>query len=178
MANTSACGQRKLAISRSAKAKAGGSVVSLGMIGLSMHGSGRWRMIVPGRVLAGRYRLVHPLGAGGFGEVWQGVDERLEREIAVKILLGAGDGDGQAARLFEREAKLGAKLTHPGITVVHDVGVDGSCLFVVMELLSGRNLATVLEANPRGLEIAEVAGWGAQVADALVVAHAAGIVHR
>ncbi|MGW0806674.1 protein kinase domain-containing protein [Nonomuraea sp. NPDC002799] len=135
-------------------------------------------MIVAGRLLAGRYRLVHPLGAGGFGEVWQGVDERLEREIAVKILLGGGDRDGQAARLFEREAKLGAKLAHPGITVVHDVGVDASCRFVVMELLSGHNLATVLDANPQGLAVTEVAEWGAQVADALAVAHALGIVHR
>ncbi|MBT2232310.1 protein kinase [Nonomuraea sp. NEAU-A123] len=183
VAETSACGQRELAISRnspSAGARRQGwrHVMAMGMLGLSMPGSGGWRMIVPGRVLAGRYRLVHPLGAGGFGEVWQGVDERLEREIAVKILLGAGDRDGQAARLFEREAKLGARLAHPGITVVHDVGVDGSCRFVVMELLSGRNLATVLGANPRGLEIDEVADWGAQVADALAVAHAAGIVHR
>ncbi|GAA2107367.1 hypothetical protein GCM10009780_60640 [Actinomadura alba] len=129
-----------------------------------------------GRVLAGRYRLVHRLGAGGFGEVWRGVDERLEREVAVKVLLGGADA--QAARLFEREAKLGAKLAHPGITVVHDVGVDSSCWFVVMELLGGRDLAAVLETSPRGLEITEVAEWGAQVAEALAVAHAAGIVHR
>lgn len=129
-----------------------------------------------GRVLAGRYRLVHRLGAGGFGEVWRGVDERLEREVAVKILLGGADA--QAARLLEREAMLGAKLAHPGITVVHDVGVDSSCRFVVMELLGGRDLAAVLERSPRGLDITEVAEWGAQVAEALAVAHAAGVVHR
>ncbi|MFI0369461.1 LCCL domain-containing protein [Actinomadura sp. 1N219] len=135
-------------------------------------------MINPGLVLAGRYRLVQPLGAGGFGEVWRGLDERLEREVAVKVLLGAGEEDGQAARLFEREAKVGAKLTHPGITVVHDVGVDSSCRFVVMELLTGRNLAAELEAAPQGLGVAEVAEWGAQVADALAAAHGAGVVHR
>ncbi|GAA4085609.1 protein kinase domain-containing protein [Actinomadura miaoliensis] len=129
-----------------------------------------------GQVLAGRYRLVHRLGAGGFGEVWRGVDERLEREVAVKVLLGGADP--QAARLFEREAKLGAKLAHPGITVVHDVGVDSSRWFVVMELLGGRDLAAVLATSPQGLEITEVAEWGAQVAEALAVAHAAGIVHR
>ncbi|MFI0410312.1 LCCL domain-containing protein [Actinomadura sp. 3N508] len=135
-------------------------------------------MINSGLVLAGRYRLVQPLGAGGFGEVWRGLDERLEREVAVKVLLGAGAVDAQANRLFEREAKIGAKLAHPGITVVHDVGVDSSCRFVVMELLTGRNLAAELEATPQGLGIAEVVEWGAQVADALAVAHDAGIVHR
>ncbi|MFB4306852.1 LCCL domain-containing protein [Actinomadura sp. GTD37] len=135
-------------------------------------------MIEPGRVLAGRYRLVDRLGAGGFGEVWRGEDERLERPVAVKVLLGAVDGDGRAARLFEREAKLGARLAHPGITVVHDVGVDASCRFVVMELLAGRSLAAVLDAAPQGLDVAEVIEWGAQVADALAVAHGAGIVHR
>ncbi|MFF5263793.1 protein kinase [Actinomadura viridis] len=129
-----------------------------------------------GQVLAGRYRLVRRLGAGGFGEVWQGVDERLERDVAVKVLLGGADA--QAARLFEREAKLGARLAHPGITVVHDVGVDSSRWFVVMELLGGRDLATVLRTSPRGLEITEVAEWGAQVAEALAVAHSADIVHR
>ncbi|MEW2357560.1 protein kinase [Spirillospora sp. NPDC029432] len=135
-------------------------------------------MIDPGRVLAGRYRLIETLGAGGFGEVWRGVDERLERGVAVKILLGTVDGDAQAVRLFEREAKLGARLAHPGITVVHDFGIDSSYRYVVMELLPGRNLAAVLAEHPQGLDTAEVAEWGAQVADALAAAHGAGIVHR
>ncbi|MFB4317698.1 protein kinase [Actinomadura sp. 21ATH] len=135
-------------------------------------------MIDPGRVLAGRYRLVEALGAGGFGEVWRGVDERLERDVAVKILLGTVDGDPQAVRLFEREAKLGARLAHPGITVVHDFGIDSSYRYVVMELLPGRNLAAVLAEHPQGLDTAEVADLGAQVAEALAAAHAAGIVHR
>ncbi|MBV2367209.1 LCCL domain-containing protein [Streptomonospora nanhaiensis] len=129
-------------------------------------------------MLSGRYRLVEPLGAGGFGEVWRGVDHRLERDVAVKVLLGSRDGGGQAARLFEREAKLAARLSHPGITVVHDVGVDSACRFVVMELLAGRDLAAVLDSSPGGVAVTDAADWGAQAADALAVAHRAGVVHR
>ena len=105
-----------------------------------------------GLKLSGRYALQALLGSGGMGEVWRGVDEYLDRPVAVKVLR-AHLADPELAGRFRREARIAARLQHPGITVVHDVGSDNGQLFIVMELLHGRDLATMLAEAPAGLPI-------------------------
>ncbi|WP_268252671.1 WD40 repeat domain-containing serine/threonine protein kinase [Streptomyces alanosinicus] len=129
-------------------------------------------------MLAGRYELVGLVGRGGMGEVWEGRDRVIERRVAVKLLpLAAGDASG--ADLFFREARTAGALNHSGVVTVFDLGqdeTDGS-LFLVMEFLEGRDLASVLRAD--GLPpVAAVVGWGVQAMAALARAHGAGVVHR
>ncbi|MGW1094180.1 WD40 repeat domain-containing serine/threonine protein kinase [Streptomyces sp. NPDC002455] len=126
---------------------------------------------------AGRYRLDSPLGQGGMGEVWKAYDVELGRAVALKTMLAADATDGPVRR-FRREAAIGARLQHPGITVVHDVGVHENRLFIVMELLEGEDLAHVLARSPDGLTVAEAVGLVLQAAEALEAAHAREVVHR
>ncbi|MEW1634519.1 serine/threonine-protein kinase [Streptomyces sp. NPDC093801] len=131
-----------------------------------------------GEELAGRYRLDVPLGQGGVGEVWRAHDTELGRAVAVKVLLEF-DADEELLGRFRREAEIGARLQHPGITVVHDTGRHGKRLFIVMELLEGQDLAQRLAARPgRGLPLPEVLDLGLQAAEALGAAHAQKVVHR
>ncbi|MCX5417289.1 serine/threonine-protein kinase [Streptomyces sp. NBC_00059] len=126
---------------------------------------------------ADRYRLDSPLGQGGMGEVWKAYDVELGRAVALKTMLTGGTTDGPVRR-FRREAAIGARLQHPGITVVHDVGVHENRLFIVMELLVGEDLAHVLARSPDGLAVAEAVGLTWQAAEALEAAHAREVVHR
>ncbi|SEK50605.1 protein kinase domain-containing protein [Streptacidiphilus jiangxiensis] len=132
---------------------------------------------MPGRILANRYELTALLGRGGMGEVWTARDTRIERQVAVK-LLKHDPGTDDAAELFLREARTAGGLTHPGIVTIHDLGQDDDgTLYLVMELLTGRDLAQVLRHDgPPALDAA--LDWTAQMCDALTVAHDAGIVHR
>lgn len=132
--------------------------------------------------LAGRYRLEEPLGRGGMGEVWRGVDLRLRRPVAVKILPLAQAAEPTAVARFRREAEVAATVNHPGITTVFDIDEhdDGPerRLFLVMELMVGRDLRQVIATAPGGLPVGRVGELGAQIADALAAAHRAGVVHR
>ncbi|MFF4577401.1 serine/threonine-protein kinase [Streptomyces sp. NPDC001373] len=130
-----------------------------------------------GELLADRYRLERRLGAGGMGEVWAGHDLALDRPVAVKVLLEAATDEELIAR-FRREATIGARLQHPGITVVHDVGQHGGRLFIVMELLPGEDLGAVLARERGGLPAAEAVEPAAQAAQALAAAHERAVVHR
>lgn len=135
-----------------------------------------------GLELVGRYRLAELLGRGGMGEVWRGLDSRLGRTVAVKVLpLTAGVDDSGVAR-FRREAEIAAGLTHPGITTVFDIdehreGQD-QLLFLVMELMKGRDLHKVLSEWPNGLPLTQVTDLAAQTLEALSAAHEQGVVHR
>ncbi|MFB9832882.1 serine/threonine-protein kinase [Actinoallomurus acaciae] len=135
-----------------------------------------------GLELAGRFRLEAPLGRGGMGEVWRGVDLRLRRPVAVKILPLSGAADGAGVARFRREAEIAAALNHPGITTVFDIDehTDGGLrlLFLVMELMQGHDLAAVLHQHPAGLPIVQVRDWAVQILDALATAHRHGVVHR
>jgi serine/threonine protein kinase len=111
------------------------------------------------------------------GEVWKAYDIQLSRAVAVKVLLGF-DANEELLVRFQREAEIGARLQHPGITVVHDVGKHEGRLFIVMELLEGMDLAGVLARRLEGLPLPEVLGLGLQAADALAAAHAQDVVHR
>ncbi|MGT2530240.1 serine/threonine-protein kinase [Streptomyces nojiriensis] len=127
--------------------------------------------------LADRYRLDRRLGQGGMGEVWRAHDVRLDRSVAVKVLLEAVTGEEAVAR-FLREATIGARLQHPGITVVHDVGQEDGRRFIVMELLSGEDLGTVLARERAGLPVDTALDLAAQTAEALAAAHEQSVVHR
>jgi hypothetical protein len=134
-----------------------------------------------GRLVAGRYRLQHPVGEGGMGVVWRAVDERLDRVVAVKQLrvpaaVGSRHAE-QARQRVLREARIAARLQHPNAVGVHDVTEDESGPVLVMEYLPAHSLAEVL-AERGALPAQEVARIGAPAAAALAAAHAAGIVHR
>ncbi|MFJ9455272.1 protein kinase [Kitasatospora sp. NPDC101447] len=135
-------------------------------------------------VLVGeRYRMAELLGAGGMGAVWSAHDVRLERDVAVKLVLPRFDGeDGAAAQArFEREVRITARLRHPNIVGVHDCGTHRdagrSVPFVVMDLLPGRSLDAVLKSGQRP-GVGQVVDWGVQVCRALAAAHHEGVVHR
>ncbi|MCX5296059.1 serine/threonine-protein kinase [Streptomyces sp. NBC_00193] len=130
-----------------------------------------------GDELAGRYRLEQRLGKGGFGEVWRAHDTALDRAVAVKVLLETAMADEAVAR-FRREATIGARLQHPGITVVHDVGQEEGRLFIVMELLAGEDLRSTLSRVPGGLPVPVALELAAQAAEALAAAHERSVIHR
>jgi hypothetical protein len=127
-------------------------------------------------LVAGRYRLCERLGAGAMGTVWSAIDERLAREVAVK--LGRRDlGEGTEGRLrAEREAALAARLNHPNAVAVYDGGVDDDIPFLVMERLSGATLRDRLAAGP--LDDHELGRLAADLLAVLGAAHRASLLHR
>ena len=129
--------------------------------------------------IAGRFEIAAPLGAGSMGEVYQAHDQKLGRDVAVKLLSAALASSEEHLRRFEREARAASALNHPHICTVYDVGqapeADGRP-YLVMELLRGLTLFEVMAAGP--MSVGTVIGLGVQVADALDAAHSAGIIHR
>ena len=138
-------------------------------------------MPVPGALLGGRYRLVAPLGSGGMATVHKARDERLERDVAVKILLPNHAGDPVLARRFEREARSLAAAAHPGVVAVYDVdpGDPGAGVepYFVMELCRGGSLADRL-ASGRRMSPDELVPILVSIADGLSGLHARGVIHR
>ncbi|WNZ14008.1 tetratricopeptide repeat protein [Streptomyces sp. 11x1] len=136
------------------------------------------------RLIQGRYRLLDLIGRGGMGEVWRARDESLGRQVAVKCLKPLNAQPDQSftrvlRERFRREARVAAALQHRGVTVVHDFGESDGVLFLVMELLEGRNLSQLLEDNRRHpLAVPAVVEIADQVASALAYTHLQGIVHR
>ncbi|MFC3689659.1 protein kinase, partial [Aquipuribacter hungaricus] len=137
-----------------------------------------------GRVLAGRYRLLEQVAVGAMGEVWRAHDDRLDRDVAVKVLRPELADDPGFVERFRTEALHAASVRHPHVAAVHDYGEDELVLtggaataYLVMDLLDGRPLNVVLaEQGPLAEE--RVARLLAQVADALAAAHRSGLVHR
>jgi predicted Ser/Thr protein kinase len=128
-----------------------------------------------GQVLR-HYRLLEKLGEGGMGEVWLARDERLGRDVAVKVLPPGFAADENYRARFEREGQAISALNHPNICTLFDIGRAGETDFLVMERIEGESLGTRLEKGP--LSIEQVLETGAQIAAALSAAHRAGIVHR
>ncbi|KPH98881.1 serine/threonine protein kinase [Actinobacteria bacterium OK074] len=133
------------------------------------------------RVIAGRYRLLSPLGEGGMGTVWRARDEVLQREVAVKEVrapagLPSGDIDRMYARL-EREAWAAARVSNRNVVTVYDVAMQDGRPWIVMELVRGISLADLLEAEGP-LSPRRTAEIGAEVLSALRAAHEAGVLHR
>jgi serine/threonine-protein kinase len=129
-----------------------------------------------GRVLAGRYRLLAPIGAGASGRVYVADDVRLKRRVGVKVLHLALAEDAGFLRRFRAEAQVAASLNHPNVMAVFDWGED-DVPFMVLELLTGGSLRGVLDAGAR-LSPSQAAHVGRQVTSALEYAHARGVVHR
>jgi TolB-like protein/Tfp pilus assembly protein PilF len=122
------------------------------------------------------YRVLERLGAGGMGTVYRARDERLDRDVAVKVLTPGRPGDDAGARSSEREAQTLARLTHPNIAAVYELGHAADTDFIVMELVPGPSLADRLDSGP--LPVPEAIRLGAQIAAALEEAHEHGVIHR
>jgi serine/threonine-protein kinase len=116
------------------------------------------------------------LGRGGTAAVWAGVDTRLSRPVAVKVVDGAARADPAMVQRLDREARTVARLAHPNIVAVYDVGTEGGVPFLVMELVEGTSLQHRLAHGP--MDVREAVGIAAQICDALEAAHDAGVVHR
>jgi hypothetical protein len=129
-----------------------------------------------GRVLSGRYRIQELLGRGGMAAVWRAWDLRLDRPVAVKELAGPWLRDDTAVARFDREARMSARLAHPNIVAVHDVGMDGDVRYLVMELVDGDTVSALLARGP--LPVSQTIAIAVQACDGLAAAHAAGIIHR
>ena len=143
-------------------------------------GDGR-ATIEPGRLVAGRYLLIAPVGRGGSGSVWRAHDELLDRDVAIKRLHGGRALDAHRARQIRdrahREGRVAARLHHPRLAAIFDMtDLDGEvCL--VMEYVAAPSLADLLDREG-SLPPARVAGIGAQIAEGLAAMHERGIVHR
>src|SRR5271155_2213960 len=122
------------------------------------------------------YRIVAKIGAGGMGEVFQARDERLERDVALKILPAAALADKTARNRFRKEALALSKLNHPNIATIFDFDSDGGVDFLAMEYVVGETLAQ--KATSASLSEKDVLAITIQIADALEEAHEHGIVHR
>jgi len=128
--------------------------------------------LVPGALLAGRYRLLDQLGRGGMGIVFRATDEKLEREVAVKVVPAAASSPDARERLL-REARAAAALNHPAIVAVHDAGEHMGMPFFVMELVGGTSLHV---EGPK--DLSEIVRVACLICDALEHAHTHGVVHR
>jgi len=110
------------------------------------------------------------------GEVYRARDSRLGREVAVKVLSAEFASDADRRKRFEQEARSASALNHPNIVTIHDIGSEGSTVYIAMELVDGRTLREVLHAGP--LPTKKLLDLAYQTADGLAKAHEAGIVHR
>jgi eukaryotic-like serine/threonine-protein kinase len=133
----------------------------------------------PGRVLAGKYRLLRLLGAGGMGKVHEAVNTWTGRHVAVKELHGSFSSDATAVQRFTLEARSASKIAHPNVVDILDLGVDPEtgALFMVQELLTGATLRQRIAERGR-LSLDEIMQIVRPALAALVVAHEAGVVHR
>ena len=133
------------------------------------------------RVIAGRYRLLSPLGEGGMGTVWRARDEVLHREVAVKeVRAPAGIPDSEVQRMYarlEREAWAAARVSNRNVVTVYDVATEDGRPWIVMELVRGLALSDVLDAEGP-ISPQRAAHIGAEVLSALRAAHEAGVLHR
>ena len=125
-----------------------------------------------GEVVLSRYRLCRRLGTGGFGTVWLARDERLERDVAIKLL----PRERLHFARFEREARATARLNHPGIVTLYEAAADDEGAYLVSELVRGHTLGRLLEEGR--LSDQDIIRIGVALCDALEYAHRSGVVHR
>jgi eukaryotic-like serine/threonine-protein kinase len=126
--------------------------------------------------LVSHYRLEEEIGRGGMGVVYRGIDTRLGRPVAIKMLPVDATADPERLRRFVREAQSASALNHPNIVTIYEVGEDGDATFIAMELVEGTPLDQLLARGE--LPVATALDYAVQVAGALAAAHARSIVHR
>src|SRR5271156_715597 len=132
-----------------------------------------------GQTIAGKYRLNRMLGTGGMATVWSVTNVFTEREFAIKFMLPSVARTPEAARRFLLEAKVSARINHPNIIEVIDVGqTDEGALFLVMELLTGQSLDGAIHRQQPPMLVADFLAVMHDVAEALAAAHRSGVVHR
>jgi tRNA A-37 threonylcarbamoyl transferase component Bud32 len=130
-----------------------------------------------GRVIENRYEVLELLGEGGMGAVYVAEHRKLKKRVAIKVIHSRFLGNREVSVRFAREAMAASRIDHPHIVGVHDYGTfDDGGAYLVMQLVQGESLYRRLDSGPIGWRTA--AAMGAEVADALAAAHAAGIVHR
>ena len=132
-------------------------------------------VLASGALFAGRYRVGGELGRGAMGRVFAARDEKLGREVALKLLMGGGFGE-QRLRRFEQEARAAGGLNHPNIVAVFDIATEGSQPYLVSELLQGETLRQRLAAGP--MPVKRAVDLALQLCQGLSAAHDKGVVHR
>ncbi|HEX7184915.1 MAG TPA: tetratricopeptide repeat protein [Thermoanaerobaculia bacterium] len=138
---------------------------------------GSIRRLATGMQLAGRYRILELVGVGGMGMVYKAQDEQLDLPVAVKVLRPDLARDAQRLERFKQELILARQVSHPNVVRTHDLGSDGEIVFLTMDFVPGRSLGELLADEGR-LDAERAVGIARQIASALAVAHAAGVVHR
>ena len=141
---------------------------------MTVHGSAA--LFQKGQIVAGKYRIIEKIGAGGMGVVYKAQDTKLDRPVALKFLPSELTRDPASKERFVREAKAAAALNHPNITVVHEIGEDEGQTFMAMEFIEGQTLRDRIAQGP--LAANEAADIASQVAEGLKEAHDRGIIHR
>ena len=131
--------------------------------------------LTPGTKL-GPYEILSPIGAGGMGEVYRARDERLSRDVAIKVLPPSFAGDPERLMRFEQEARAAGQLNHPNILIVYDIGTHDGAPYVVAELLEGETLRQKMAGT--NLSARKAIDYAGQLAQGLAAAHQKGIVHR
>src|SRR5882672_7186310 len=134
-------------------------------------------MLAPGAILQDRYRIIRQLGKGGMGAVYEAVDLRLDAVVALKETFSV---DASLRRQFEQEARLLAQLHHPALPRVSDYFTEGDRAFLVMQFISGADLAQIISQQPGPFPRATVIAWADQLLEALVYLHTRDrqIIHR
>lgn len=134
-------------------------------------------MIESGRLLGNRYKIVETVGEGGMARVFRGVDIKLNRTVAVKVLYEQFAADPEFLRRFQQEAKAAANLSHPSIVNVYDEGEEGNIHYIIMEFVEGYTLKEKIQQQGR-LSQKEAAHIAYLICDALDSAHSRNVIHR
>ncbi len=135
-------------------------------------------MNLEGKVLGGRYEIINKIGNGGMATVYRATDLVLKRYVAVKILRDEFTTDEEFIRRFETEAQSAARLTHPNIVSIYDVGVDSGVYYIVMELIQGKTLKEIIVEEKGPLPWKWSVNVAIQIGSALEMAHKNNIIHR
>ena len=135
------------------------------------------RVFLPDHVIKGRFRIVHHLASGGMSEVYRARDLELQRDVALKVVRHRLAGDPDRVARLRQEGLATARLNHPNIVTLFEIGQDQDVLFIVSELLTGETLRRRLASGPSHRS-ALALQWAREIAQGLDAAHHEGIVHR